>query len=346
MMKKIDPLGDGISSVELLPIAPSDLQVVNAARVSMGKISTNFSEKDEGLINYLAEHNHWTPFSHVQFLVERKMPIEVYIHWCGISTDEQFVRSIISMRNGSHRGVGYDVHFYERGSLYAFLKHSIITEEMKKTVPYSIRAFMLAFEIIPQPDKYFIADWTHMLSQPEDEWWNKIKIYEFENDRAPFYGSGWNVAKLQVAQFRIRMPIFVARQWYKHQIGFTRNEVSRRYVSDAPEFFIPNEWRLQADNVKQGSSEELHEYSEDMQGWVANATYEMQSKYNELIDDENICPEQSRTILPQSMYTEFVETASIDAYNRLINLRSDDNAQKEIQKYAKSIKKCLTKGVK
>ena len=357
MMKKIDPLGDGISSVELLSIAPSDLQVVNAARVSMGKISTNFSEKDEGLINYLAQHNHWTPFSHVQYLVERKMPIEMYIHWCGISTDEQFVRSIISIKDS-------EVHFYERGSLYAFLKHSIVTEEMKKTVPYSIRAFLLAFEIIPQPDKYFIADWTHMLSQPEDEWWNKIKIFEFENNRAPFYDNGWegkhlsprtkcrhaafssNVAKLQVAQFRIRMPIFVARQWYKHQIGFTRNEVSRRYVSDAPEFFIPNEWRLQADNVKQGSSEELHEYSEDMQGWAANATYEMQSKYNELIGEENICPEQARTILPQSMYTEFVETASIDAYNRLINLRSDDNAQKEIQKYAKSIKKCLPKGVK
>ncbi len=345
-MKKIDPLGDGISSVELLSIAPSDLQVVNAARVSMGKISTNFSEKDEKLINYLAQHNHWTPFSHVQYLVERKMPIEMYIHWCGISTDEQFVRSIISIKNSPVRPSIYEVHFYERGSLYAFLKHSIVTEEMKKTVPYSIRAFMLAFEIIPQPDKYFIADWTHMLSQPEDEWWNKIKIFEFENNRPPFYSSGWNVAKLQVAQFRIRMPIFVARQWYKHQIGFTRNEVSRRYVSDAPEFFIPNEWRLQADNVKQGSSEELHEYSEDMQGWVANATYEMQSKYNELINEENICPEQSRTILPQSMYTEFVETASIDAYNRLINLRSDDNAQKEIQKYAKSIKKWLPKGVK
>jgi len=342
-MKKIDPLGDGISSVELLSIAPSDLQVVNAARVSMGKISTNFSEKDEKLINYLAQHNHWTPFSHVQYLVERKMPIEMYIHWCGISTDEQFVRSIISIKNSPVRPSIYEVHFYERGSLYAFLKHSIVTEEMKKTVPYSIRAFMLAFEIIPQPDKYFIADWTHMLSQPEDEWWNKIKIFEFENNRAPFYSSGWNVAKLQVAQFRIRMPIFVARQWYKHQIGFTRNEVSRRYVSDAPEFFIPNEWRLQADNVKQGSSEELHEYSEDMQGWVANATYEMQSKYNELINEENICPEQSRTILPQSMYTEFVETASIDAYNRLINLRSDDNAQKEIQKYAKSIKKMVDK---
>tara|TARA_Y100000758_G_scaffold301469_1_gene267437 strand:+ start:701 stop:1693 length:993 start_codon:yes stop_codon:yes gene_type:complete len=326
-MRKCDPLGDGISSVELLPVAPSDLQVVNSARVSMGKQTIKLTDKDTGLINYLAKHKHWTPFSHSQYLLERKMSVAKYLVWCAESVDEQFVRSIVSMDLSSCDG---NVHFYERGSLYAFIKHDVLTERMWNQ---NVRSLM-AFKCKPHSvDKYLVNDWTHMLSTLNDDWWHKTDLYAT---------LGWVPEKLQVAQFRIRMPIFVARQWYKHQIGFTRNEVSRRYVATEPEFFIPHEWRLQAANVKQGSSREVHEYSSDMHGWVADATYGVQAKYNELIEEESICPEQARSILPQSMYTEFVETASLDAYNRLIALRTDEHAQLEVQKYANSLKKHLT----
>jgi len=327
-MNKIDPLGDGISSIELLPVAPSDLQVVNSARVSMGKQTTKLTDKDTGLINYLAKHKHWTPFSHSQYLLERKMSVAKYLVWCAESVNEQFVRSIIEMDLSSCDGT---VHFYERGSLYAFIKHNVLSERMWNSNTLSLMAFKCPGHSV---DKYLVNDWTKMLSTPNDPWWNKKELYT---------GLGWSPEKLQVAQFRIGMPIFVARQWFKHQIGFTRNEVSRRYVSHTPEFFIPHEWRLQADNVKQGSSDQLHEYSKDMHGWVADATYGVQAKYNELIEEENICPEQARSLLPQSMYTEFVETASIDAYNRMIGLRTEGSAQVEIQKYAKNIEKMLKK---
>ena len=62
-------------------------------------------------------------------------------------------------------------------------------------------------------------------------------------------------------QFRIKAPIFVARQLVKHQVGLVWNEVSRRYVDDEPEFYIPSEWRLKADDKKQGSSDETIEYN-------------------------------------------------------------------------------------
>ena len=62
-------------------------------------------------------------------------------------------------------------------------------------------------------------------------------------------------------QFHIKAPIFVARQLVKHQVGLVWNEVSRRYVDDEPEFYIPDEWRLKADNKKQGSSEETIKYN-------------------------------------------------------------------------------------
>ena len=322
----LDPLGDGVSSIERLPIEPSDLQVVNAARVSMHKIHTEVQDKDTGLINYLAKHQHWTPFSHAQYMLERKMTNQDYVVWCAKSADEQFVRAVISMGDGG-------VRFYERGSLYAFIKHGVITKSMWANNELSLRAFNVP--IFKSADPHLVEDWTPMLADVDNDWWNKIELYE---------GLGWNAQKLKVAQFRIKMPIFIARQWYKHQIGFTRNEVSRRYVSDAPEFFIPNEWRLQAPSVKQGSSNEVHRHSGDMQGWIANATESITSKYNELMNDENICPEQARSVLPQSMYTEFVETGSIFAYRRLIELREDPHAQLEVRKYAINVKKHLTMG--
>ena len=38
---------------------------------------------------------------------------------------------------------------------------------------------------------------------------------------------------------RETVPIFVARQRFKHVVGFTYNEISRRYVSDTPSLYIP-----------------------------------------------------------------------------------------------------------
>ena len=40
---------------------------------------------------------------------------------------------------------------------------------------------------------------------------------------------------------REKVPLFVARQRFKHTVGFSYNEVSRRYVDDLPEFYVPTE---------------------------------------------------------------------------------------------------------
>ena len=48
--------------VDLIDHMGTDLTVVNAARVSFDKTSSVLDEKDTKLINYLARHNHWSPF--------------------------------------------------------------------------------------------------------------------------------------------------------------------------------------------------------------------------------------------------------------------------------------------
>jgi thymidylate synthase (FAD) len=140
--------------------------------------------------------------------------------------------------------------------------------------------------------------------------------------------------------FRIKAPIFVARQLGKHQVGLCWNEVSRRYVDEEPEFFFPKEWRKKAENVKQGSSNDvvkinLDEFTPHTDSPTA-LTYESLKTYSKLLDI-GICPEQARMILPQNMMTEWIWSGSLLAFIRICNLRLDSHTQKETQDVAKQI---------
>jgi thymidylate synthase (FAD) len=66
-----------MSSVTYVDHMGSDLTVVNSARVSFDKTVTVLSNKDINLIKYLAKHNHWTPFAHVQVTVLVEAPVFV-----------------------------------------------------------------------------------------------------------------------------------------------------------------------------------------------------------------------------------------------------------------------------
>jgi thymidylate synthase (FAD) len=142
-------------------------------------------------------------------------------------------------------------------------------------------------------------------------------------------------------RFRLRMPIFVAREWFRHTVGFSRNEVSRRYVDDMPTCWKPvDALRLRDKSVKQGSQDALHPDENALLGeWCA-----MEKQVLEFYDGllkKGVAPEVARGILPQSMMTEFIETGSLYAYARLCKLRLDSHAQKEIRDYAEKIHQTL-----
>jgi thymidylate synthase (FAD) len=136
-------------------------------------------------------------------------------------------------------------------------------------------------------------------------------------------------------QLRITAPIFVARQAFRSTIGTVRNETSRRYVDDAPEFFIPETWRERPEqSIKQGSAGPLREHL----SWKAHAFYKgavdhCEQTYHNLLAI-GIAPEQARMVLPQSMMTQWVEAGSLAYWWRFFSLRSDPHAQKEIQDLA------------
>jgi thymidylate synthase (FAD) len=143
-------------------------------------------------------------------------------------------------------------------------------------------------------------------------------------------------------RFRIKMPIFVAREWYRHQIGFARNEVSRRYVDSEPECYVPKaeELRERDPRAKQGSKDTPVSNAEYVYEHLNDATHAAMESYKTLLSS-GVAPEVARIVLPQSMYTEFIETGSLAAYARLCALRLDPTAQKEIRDYATAVSKLL-----
>jgi thymidylate synthase (FAD) len=143
-------------------------------------------------------------------------------------------------------------------------------------------------------------------------------------------------------QMRIRMPIWVAREWFRHTVGFARNEISRRYVDDEPTFYLPTSLRARDPNLKQGSKEEATAHDEEAVKIIKEVTGLCNDAYKRLLQLD-VAPELSRIILPQSMYTEFIETGSLSAYARLCGLRSSPSAQKEIQLYAEAVSAELEK---
>ena len=137
---------------------------------------------------------------------------------------------------------------------------------------------------------------------------------------------------------RETVPIFVSRQRFKHVVGFSYNEVSRRYVDSDPEFYTPKVWRGRAENKKQGSSEEIIDPGslylfDTWQEELYDFYYEVKQYYNYLIN-KGVAPEQARMVLPQSMYTSYYVTGSLAAWARAYNLRSSEDAQSEIRELA------------
>ncbi len=203
-------MSDGVGFVELLETFGDDLTVVNAARVSFDKVSTELTEGDKKLIHYLAKHDHVSPFFHPQ------------------------------------------------------------------------------------------------------------------------------------VRFRLKMPLFVAREWFRHTIGFARNEVSRRYVDTPPECWVPKaeEIRERDPRVKQGSKSTPVEEADTVYQIMRSQTDAALATYHDLLT-KGVAPEVARSVLPQSMYTEFMETASLAAVARLCHLRLGADAQKEIRDYATAVNQCL-----
>jgi thymidylate synthase (FAD) len=121
--------------------------------------------------------------------------------------------------------------------------------------------------------------------------------------------------------FRIKAPIFVARQLVKHEY-MPWNEVSRRYVDDEPEFYIPPMLHGRADNVKQGCAQEATISPASLATYTDGAL----CAYNNLLA-EGVAPEEARMVLPHNLMTEWVWSGTLKAFHKMLTLRLDPHTQ-------------------
>jgi thymidylate synthase (FAD) len=136
------------------------------------------------------------------------------------------------------------------------------------------------------------------------------------------------------ASFHVKAPIFVARQLVKHK--FLRwNEVSRRYVDDEPEFYVPDVWRGRSADKKQGSEGEVKLGILD-KAIVSDSPYDALSAYKALLKS-GVAPEQARMVLPQSTMTEWYWSGSLDAFADMCRLRCATDTQYETRVVADQI---------
>ena len=150
------------------------------------------------------------------------------------------------------------------------------------------------------------------------------------------------------ASFHVKAPIFVARQLVKHK--FLRwNEISRRYVDDDPEFYVPDVWRGKSEDKKQGSSGSINmdiitntgepytgDYEETMADYIWEENLVIGNFYKRLLG-VGVAPEQARMVLPQSTMTEWYWSGSLDAFAAMCKLRCASDTQYESRVVADSI---------
>lgn len=140
----------------------------------------------------------------------------------------------------------------------------------------------------------------------------------------------------------IKAPIFVRTQLFKHKVGLVENEVSRRYVTNDPEFYQPV-WRVAPpESVKQGSGDFVadDDLSLECDNMIGNLYEGAANAYRELLK-KGIAPEQARAALPQGAFTEWWWTGSIYAFSRVVWQRSDATAQWETRQYARAISEVI-----
>ena len=145
----------------------------------------------------------------------------------------------------------------------------------------------------------------------------------------------WSPFAHTSVQLRVKAPIFVARQLVKHQVGGVWNEVSRLYVNDEPEFYLPELWRGKPVNAKQGSNGEVDDQSL-CHSELADITERALETYAMLLDN-GVAPEQARMVLPLNAMTEWIWTGSLVFWARVCKLRLDAHAQSETADVARLI---------
>lgn len=300
----------GLSARREIHIMGSDQRIVRCARVSFAKDEKIDKERDIKLISYLYKNRHSSPFEHV---------IIAYS-----ATWDEYVGILERANNPA-----INIH-YSEGYIWLNFRHfvnlmSLIPQEVQTLVKEKLPA---TFAIIEgkTPQEYSTDE--RFLKERYDAscgWVGLVDKLELNS-------------KMDTYTFIVECPLFVARQWQRHRFG-SYNELSRRYTSINPEFYIPKGLRVQSESNKQASIEEFlpKETSEEILKEINSIIQQSLLLYEKMLS-LNTAKEIARGILPLFLKTRFYWTVPRIALDNFLSLRLHESAQSEIRELSSLIK--------
>lgn len=287
-----------------------DNMAVDAARISFNDRAENHTaERNAKLIDYLVRNKHVNPFFHP--MVSLKMPKDD-LNTHALLHDRCTVAGI-SLQNRQ-----YDAYWFVTASVWGLLR----------LAPYTKRPeyiFSLIGEACPYTmDSYIQHESLGFMGVYDNN-------YEICN---PPYQDEW-------FSFLFETEMCTKAQLYTHTVGLAKSSQSYRYI-EAEKFYVPDQWRGKADNVKQGSSDRIKRQKSYYTGYE-DLLYRGVIEYAEGWYDANshICNEQRRLILPQAQMSKYVITGTREAWERVVKLRDAPHAQKEVRDLMEPIKRAL-----
>lgn len=362
--------------IRLDAVLGSDLSVVNAARASFAKRSTRLTDRDRHLIRFLAEHGHTSPFRHAAARFHVTSTLRERVLWeTGVSNPAGMVfKPALAELVGAGHGLDDRVAWRWTASLQAAARFVREFGDHPALGAYAERVVRLLARRFPESTAHLTGYRADDAAQPAEEGpapdWGHVPVLDAGYVRYVQHLDGPTDEECLIT-LEVKAPLMVRSQWFKYvrqsthtppvcaghaleEAGsgngddcdwgdplYARNEMSRRYVTAEPEFYVPGDgaWRSAPESRKQGSGEPLPpEVGGRMASALRRAIAEGLSRYREALE-LGVAAEQARAFLPAYvLYTHWYWTASLRAVTFFLAQRLEDDAQWEIHQYARAVR--------
>ena len=303
--------------IEEVSSGSADLMVVNTARISFDKWKDALDDTDIGLMGYLASEHHITPYRHP------RLALRVYT---------AFAKKLLPYSIDPFLRAGLVVHDCHDGT--TIIKQSIFGwyQLLQRA---NDRYYMEGGGIEYHLHNFAPHAYTALAGRASQELIPCVWVAPVTDKDLMVTGNPW----LLDVTVRIQVPIWLARQLVKHQVGFTWSEVSRRYVSTPPEYFDQELRMRPEDGIKQGSganapTELVPRSVIDGYEYSHQDVVELLKDWYEDSIGSGIAPETIRGYMPQNMMTTIIWTGHLPSFKHMVDLRIESHAQKEAQNFA------------
>ena len=202
-----------------------------------------------------------------------------------------------------------------------------------------VNAARVSFDKVSELERF-------MVEEDDGLWYEDERLHDDDAKLIKFLAKHdhWTPFAHTSVSLRMKAPVPIRTQCFKHKAGLVENEESRRYIKSTPEVYYPKEWRKAAANVKQGSSDEqVLALLADKWGYTCapHVAYRDAAEHcvgiYEWMINSGVCPEQARFVLPQGCYVNWVWTGNLYSFSNFYNKRTHPTAQREVREVAEAV---------